>query len=172
VILNDDGKRRGIIGRIFIAAINCGAHLDSSRVRPCIVPCHLEPSPTFPGAPSQVATQNQNLLRACRSGYSCVPDFSTILDKSRAHVPRIAHHDAYNGSLPIIIALSLSEICIAFNESKLKGLPRQTRKSPVATLRLESPTRASSYVRLLDMSLFHGKMYHPRRLLAVFIMPR
>lgn len=45
-------------------AINCGAHLEMYRVRPCTALCHLEPSPTFPGVSNQVATQNQNLLRA------------------------------------------------------------------------------------------------------------
>jgi len=157
-------------------AINCGAHLETFRVRPCTVPCQLEPSPTFPRGSSQVATQNQNLLRARRSEYSRVSDFSTILDRSGAHVRRIAHHNACSGSLSIIV-LIVRGIWTAFNESKLKGLPRRTRKSPVATLRRGSLTRALSYVCLLarlnlDMSLFKGKMYHPRWLRAVFITPR
>jgi len=86
-------------------AINCGAHLETFRVRPCTVPCQLEPSPTFPRGSSQVATQNQNLLRARRSEYSRVSDFSTILDRSGAHVRRIAHHNACSGSLSIIVLI-------------------------------------------------------------------
>ena len=121
-----------------------------------------------------MATQNQNLLRARRSEYSRVSDFSTILDRSGAHVRRIAHHNACSGSLSIIVLIVRGS---GPRLSKLKGLPRRTRKSPVATLRRGSLTRALSYVCLLarlnlDMSLFKGKMYHPRWLRAVFITPR
>jgi len=105
--------------------------------------------------------------------YRTLAPFST----NRARTLRESHITMRTMGHYRVIIIALSEICIAFNESKLKGLPRQTRKSPVATPRSGSPTRASSYVRLLarlhlDMSLFHGKMYHPRRLPAVFIMPR